>query len=127
MAAITERFAVTEGQAKWIVERMIAERRISAADVRALLSDMGQEIATIESRLAALRGDIPTSPEPQASTRTSKSGRPAKVKRLPRGIAGTLAVLLRSMPTAQHAAINAIRSDKGIRAAIKAARKAVKG
>jgi hypothetical protein len=43
-----------------------------------------------------------------------------------RGIAGTLAVLLRSIPAAEHAAIAAIRADKGIKAAINAARAAVK-
>jgi stage V sporulation protein SpoVS len=44
----------------------------------------------------------------------------------PRGIAGTLAVLLRSLPAAEHAAIAAIRADKGIKAAIKAAKAAGK-
>lgn len=85
MAARSEGFAVTPGQARWIVERMIAERRISAADVRALVSEMGQEIEKIERRLATLRGDVSKHPAPQQSTNASKARRPAKVKGHPRG------------------------------------------
>jgi stage V sporulation protein SpoVS len=62
------------------------------------------------------------------------AGAPAKTRKRraggkkghPRGIAGTLAVLLRSIPAAEHAAIAAIRANKGIKAAISAARAAVK-
>ncbi|HEV7766383.1 MAG TPA: hypothetical protein VGQ76_15370 [Thermoanaerobaculia bacterium] len=126
MALKAEGFAVTPGQAKWIVARMLAERRISASEVRALVSDMGQEIATIESRLAALRGDVAAAPAPRKSEDVPKPQRPLKPKGHPRGIAGTLAVLLRSVPLAEHAAIQAIRSQSGIPAAIEAARSAPK-
>ena len=122
--------AVTPAQAQWIVERLIADRRVSAADVRGLLSDLGQEIADIEQRLSTLReasgspsvaSPAPRSEAPAAKTRKRQS---RKKKGHPRGIAGTLAVLLRSIPAAQHAAIAAIRADKGIKAAIKAATQA---
>lgn len=124
--------AVTPAQAQWIVERLIADRRISAADVRGLLSDLGDEIAAIERRLKALReasGHRPVaSPAPRSEAPVAKarkqSGR--RKKGHPRGIAGTLAVLLRSIPAAEHAAIAAIREDKGIKAAIKAALTAAK-
>lgn len=127
--------AVTPGQAQWIVERMIAERRISAADVRSMLAGMGEEIAELERRLAALRearggGPVglqaPRSEPPARKTRKRRGGGRKKGTVHPRGIAGTLAVLLRAIPAAQHAAIQAIRADKGIRAAIKAAQAAVK-
>ena len=125
---------VTPGQAQWIVERMIADRRITSAEVQKILSSMGDEIADLERRLAALRGAAapahiraasPAAPREVASARTRK--RPTGGKRgHPRGIAGTLAVLLRSIPAAEHAAIAAIRADKGIKAAITAAKAAVK-
>ena len=135
-AAIT----VTPGQAKWIVERMIADGRISAADVQTTLAAMGDEIADLERRLAALqeaRGDAPVAShaaeiEPAArKTRRRRGGRRTKILRTkasdrPRGIFGTLVVLLRSIPAAEHAAIHAIRADRGIRAAINAAKRAVK-
>jgi hypothetical protein len=127
--------AVTPGQAQWIVERMIAERRISTADVRTILAHMHEEIAELERRLAALRearGDAsvssqaPRSEPPARRTRKRRGGRRTKAAGHPRGIAGTLAVLLRAIPPAEHAAIQAIRADQGIRAAIKAAKRAVK-
>ncbi len=124
---------VSPAQAQWIVERLIADRRISHADVRNILSDLDQEIADIERRLSSLRdaaGHAPvTSPaprsEPQAAKTRKRAGR--RKKGHPRGIAGTLAVLLRSIPAAEHAAIAAIRADQGIKAAIRAAQIAAKG
>ncbi len=123
--------AVTPGQAQWIVERMIAERRVSAADVSNALAAMGAEIAELERRLVALReirGDPPTGAqaprrEPAAATmRKRRGGQRKKGSGHPRGIAGTLAVLLRSIPAAEHAAIQAIRADQGVLSAIRAAR-----
>jgi hypothetical protein len=130
--AYTDTLKVTPAQAQWIVERLIADRRISTADVRSILSDLGQEIASIEQRLATLRAAAGTgsvaSPAPRRKAPPAKPGeRPgSRPKGHPRGIAGTLAVLLRSIPAAEHAAIAAIRADKGIKAAIKAATQAAK-
>jgi hypothetical protein len=124
--------AVSPAQAQWIVEKLIADRRISAAEVRSLLSCLDQEITEIERRLSTLReasgsasvaSPAPRSEAPAAKTRKRQSRRK---KGHPRGIAGTLAVLLRSIPAAEHAAIAAIRADKGIKAAIKAAKAAGK-
>ena len=132
MAKGREALAVTPGQAKWIVERLIATKRISADDVRAVMSEMQAEIADIERRLAGLReaaGDTrQASPAAPSAGRRSRSRkrRGGGTKGHPRGIAGTLAVLLRSIPAAEHAAIAAIRADKGIKAAIKAAQGAMK-
>jgi len=129
------RMDVTPGQAQWVVERLLAERRISAKDVNQYLAGMQGEIREIERRLASLReaagGGFVASPAsrrgPAAlNARKRRGGQRTKSSGHPRGIAGTLAVLLRSIPAAEHAAIQAIRADKGIRAAIKAARIAVK-
>jgi hypothetical protein len=123
---------VSPAQAQWIVERLIADRRISHADVQRLLLDLDQEIADIERRLSSLReaaGHAPvTSPAPHRQAPAAKTRKRAgrRKKGHPRGIAGTLAVLLRSIPAAEHAAIGAIRADQGIKAAIKAAQAAAK-
>lgn len=128
----TTAVAISPAQAQWIVERLIADRRISAADVRNILAELDQEIADIERRLSSLRevaghsstaSSVPRSEQPAMKTR-KRAGR--KKKGHPRGIAGTLAVLLRSIPAAEHAAIAAIRADQGIKAAINAARVAAK-
>src|SRR3954447_17448771 len=75
---------VTPAQAQWIVERLIADRRISHADVRSLLSELDQEIADIERRLSSLRdaaGHAPvTSPAPrsEAPAARKRAGRRKK-------------------------------------------------
>ncbi len=135
MAEKSAAIAVTPGQAQWIVDRMIAERRISTADVRNCLAHMDEEIAELERRLGTLReargaapvsSQAPRSEPPVRTTRKRRGGRRTKAAGHPRGIAGPLAVLLRDIPAAEHAAIQAIRADQGIRAAIKAAKRAVK-
>ena len=125
---------VTAGQAQWIIERMLADRRISQQDVQRYVADMGREIQDIERRLETLReaagNGVAASLAPQitraAKVEKRRPGRPRKRPGHPRGIAGTLAVLLRSIPAAEHAAIAVIRADQGIKAAIDAARSAVK-
>lgn len=126
------RMDVTPGQAQWVIERLIAERRISARDVSQYLDNMQGEIRDIERRLASLReaaGSGPVaSPGPLREVAAAKTpGRRVSGKKgHPRGVAGTLAVLLRSIPAADHAGIAAIRAGKGIKAAIAAAKAAVK-
>jgi hypothetical protein len=126
------KIAVTPSQAKWIVERLVADRRISSADIKSLLSELDGEIAAIEQRLARLRDaaghTLITAPPPRNEEHVAKTPKSAggRKKSHPRGIAGTLAVLLRTIPAAEHAAIQAIRADKGIKAAIKAAKVAAK-
>jgi hypothetical protein len=123
---------MTPGQAQYVVERLIKERRVSQGDLNGYLAEMGREIQEIEQRLANLRAAAGparrAAPAPPSAARAPKTGkrRTGARKGHPRGIAGTLAVLLRSIPSAEHAAIQAIRTDKGIKAAIKAAQTAAK-
>ena len=126
------RMDVTPGQAQWVVERLLADRRISAKDVNQYLAGMQEEIRDIEQRLSDLRAAAGTPSVAAPAARTAVV--PAKTRKRraggkkghPRGIAGTLAVLLRSIPAAEHAAIAAIRTNKGINAAIAAARDAAR-
>jgi hypothetical protein len=46
---------LTGSQAQYVLNRLIADRRLSSADVRTSLSAMTREIADLESRLAGLR------------------------------------------------------------------------
>jgi hypothetical protein len=126
---------VTAGQAQWVLERLFADRRISSQDVQRYLADMGREIQDLERRLAVLREAAGNGPAASRAPRSAalgakagkrRPGRPKKGSGHPRGIAGTLAVLLRSIPAAEHAAIATVRADKGIKAAISAARGALK-
>jgi hypothetical protein len=125
---------VTAGQARWIIERLLADRRITQQDVQRYVADMSREIEEVERRLTSLReaaGQTPVTSRTPPSAAPANAGKrrpgsPKKGSGHPRGIAGTLAVLLRSIPAAEHAAIAAIRADQGIPAAINAARAAVK-
>ena len=46
---------LTGGQARFILERLIDERVVTAADIRRLLGQMWNEMNTIERRISELR------------------------------------------------------------------------
>lgn len=78
---------VTPGQAQYVVERLIKERRVSQADVNGYLAEMGREIQEIEQRLADLRAAaghpppaapaLPAQPERQRRGNDGREGRRA--------------------------------------------------
>jgi hypothetical protein len=115
-----------------VMERLLAERRITSAEVRSILAGLSTEIADMERRLTCLReaggtGSVAAAtPRSTAPARKTRKRRAGGGKGHPRGIAGTFTVLLRSIPAAEHAAIAAIRADKGIKAAIVAAKAAAR-
>ena len=47
--------AFSPGQAKYVLERLISDRRISSADIRRYVDDMHREIGNLEDRLRSLR------------------------------------------------------------------------
>src|SRR4051794_557816 len=76
---------VTQGAALWVIERLLADRRITQQDVQRYAADMGREIQDIERRLASLReaagnasvtSTAPRKTSPQTSKR--RPGRPKK-------------------------------------------------
>ena len=46
---------LSPGQATYVVERLIAERKVSANDIERYVAEMGREISTLEARLQRLR------------------------------------------------------------------------
>jgi hypothetical protein len=46
---------LSPGQAAYVLDRLIRERRISRADVNSLVAEMGREISELEARLTHLR------------------------------------------------------------------------
>jgi hypothetical protein len=52
-AVSTEHFSA--GQARYVLERLISERRISSTDVQRYVNDMHREISDLEQRLHSLR------------------------------------------------------------------------
>lgn len=74
---------LSAGQAAYVVERLIAERRISAAEVNRCVSDMHREISALESRLQMLRSSA-GAPSSGATTGARRGpGRPPGSGRRP--------------------------------------------
>jgi hypothetical protein len=46
---------ITSGQAAYVLDRLIAERRVTRTDVNRYIAEMGREISDLERRLTALR------------------------------------------------------------------------
>jgi hypothetical protein len=65
---------LSAGQAAYVLERLIAERRISAAEVSRCIGDMHREISDLESRLQMLRSNAGAAPA--AARRGRPPGRP---------------------------------------------------
>jgi hypothetical protein len=70
---------LSAGQAAYVLERLIAERRISAAEVNRCVGDMHREISALESRLQMLR----TSAGAPATSARRGPGRPPGSGRRP--------------------------------------------
>lgn len=130
------------GQAKYVLERLISDRRISSADVRRYADDMKREIGDLERRLEslreatseALRGAV------RAMTPGRRRGRPpasakagAKRRRRPitaqqrasRVLQGRYLGLIRQIPAARRSVYQKIAKDKGREAAIREMRSAL--
>lgn len=86
--------SMSPGQASYVLERMMRDRRISAGDVNRYVGDMHREISELESRLNSLRGSLgssapaaaakrgpgrpPGRPAGSGTTKRRRRGRPAK-------------------------------------------------
>jgi hypothetical protein len=73
---------LSHGQAAYVLQRLIAERRISAAEVNRCVGDMHREITDLESRLQSLRASAgaasggATSGSTSGATTGARRGRP---------------------------------------------------
>lgn len=52
--ARTTTLSILPGQAKYVIDRLLAERRISPRDITGYMDDLGRDIREIEDRLARL-------------------------------------------------------------------------
>lgn len=112
------------GQASYVLDRMIADRRISARDVERYVSDMQREIADLEDRLQSLRqasANGRVTPERTRGARSSaKRGRRVSAQQLAsRKIQGRYLGLIRQVPASRRAHFQKIAKDRGREAAIK--------
>lgn len=130
---------LSAGQASYVLNRLVQERRISAADVSRYVSDMSREIDDLEKRLAALRAAHGAGAGTSAPARRRRPGRPpaaapaAKApgkRRRPRRaitaeqlasrkLQGRYLGLVRQFPPNRRAYFAKVAKDKGREAAIK--------
>lgn len=121
---------VTPGEAVYIVDRLIQERRLSNLDVARLVAEMHTEISELEERLRSLReaaGSRPGSLTRTRGTRDSatlasrhQSVSPEQAKS--RRLQGEYMGLIRHVQGPDRARMKKLASDQGREAAIKAMR-----
>lgn len=136
----------TPGQASYVLNRLMQDRRISASDVNRYVSDMSREIDDLEKKLAALRAAHGAGSTPSAAParRGRRPGRPAAAAAAPaakasakggrrrgrksaitpeqvasRKLQGRYLGLVRQFPPNKRAYFAKVARDKGREAAIK--------
>ena len=119
MASRTSSLSHTE--ALYIIDRLIAERRISPAMVARIRSEMASEIQQLEERLASLRGEPKGSAKRRSALSTSRQKLSAETQ-ASRRLQGTYLNLIRRVPTNQRGQFKQIARTKGREDAIKALR-----
>jgi hypothetical protein len=148
--------SLSPGQASYVLERLLADRRVSAGDVNRYIGDMGREIGDLERRLAALRaatgggGSLRAGAAPRrrgrppgrpagspASAASSGSAKPRRRRRrrggaitaeqlASRKLQGKYLSLIRQIPASRRAQFSRIAKEKGREAAIRELQSAVK-
>ena len=116
---------LTGGLAIYVLERLIADRRIAQGEVSRYLAELPREIQRIEARIQALRGDEAVAkPQPTSAVRKARTprrrGRPAD--RSGKALGGMYGGLFRRVPATEQPHFAEIKEREGIAAAIAALR-----
>ena len=123
-------------QAVFIVERALADRKLSAADIKRYVGSIADEVRSLEERLASLTeaalgsvrrvfrrgGEVPV---PRVRKRSRKRAVSAEVA-ASRRLQGQYIAAIRQIPKTKRAFYQKISKAKGREAAIGAMRKALK-
>lgn len=120
---------LTPGQASYVLERLIGDRRVSAGEVARYVNDMRREIDDLQHRLETLRaasgGALVASRRrgrPPAVPRGRRRGRPTAVtaeRRASQQLQGRYLGLIRQIPKTKRAQYQKIAKEKGREAAIR--------
>jgi hypothetical protein len=113
--------ALTDGQAAYVLERLVRERRLAPSEIARYLAEIPEEIRALEARLRLLRGNAPP------STRGPRVQHRSRARRKPRAedgkaLGGTYGGLIRRVPAAEQQRYVDIKNTQGIEAAISALR-----
>jgi hypothetical protein len=117
---------LSPGEATYVLERLIADRRITASEIQRYVAAMHQEIADLEQRLRTLRlassSTVSFQGSPQSVERTpptvqSRRRRPQKTAsaevRASRQLQGRYVSLIRQIPKYKRGQFQKIAKDRG--------------
>lgn len=109
---------LTPGQALYVIDRLVRERKVSSRDVTRMASEMANEIAELERRLAMLRPDASAATASRGTAR--RRNRPVNAAvAASRRLQGEYMGLMRHMTGRDRARIKKIAASKGREAAVK--------
>lgn len=123
------RQSLSPGQAQYVVNRLIAERRISPGEVARYVGEIQRDIADIEARLARLReasGGTPvgrTGAQPPMKAETGRASRTSRTRRRRTGnpLAGSYMGFMRQVTgPRKKAEFRKIKEQHGVERAIAA-------
>jgi hypothetical protein len=106
---------ITPGEARYVLERLLADRRITASDVENGLQALQDEIVELEARIRALSAAAGN--ENHGKQRTAGTRVRTAAGRLGLRFAG----LIRHLPKKVRADLKRLRIERGVEAAIAAA------
>jgi hypothetical protein len=132
---------LTGGQAQYVLNRLLADRKIGARDISACLSAMQADIEELEQRLNSLRGSATTgaatpkraataapkavagdSAAPRTRRRQTNISPETQASRI---LQGRYLGLIRQIPATRRSKFQKIAKDNGREAAVKALRVAL--
>ena len=125
--SISTPVALSPGQAQYVLERLLRDRRVSLGEVARYAADIEREIAEIERRLAVLRDASGTSTQREAARQRDrrapeKQATPKRRKRRGNRLAGSYMGYMRQVAPEKKAKYQTIKQEKGFAAAIAALR-----
>jgi hypothetical protein len=122
--------SITPSQARYILEKLIDEGKVTAADVRRHIAGMWDEMSALEKRIAALRDLGQPFAHPVRAARTVARKLRRRAKRVSAEVAasrrlqGQYIAAIRQVAKSKRAKYAAIAKEKGREAAIREIKKA---
>jgi O6-methylguanine-DNA--protein-cysteine methyltransferase len=119
---------LTHSQALYVIDRLVADRKISAAQVAKIRDAMAAEIRELEARLSRLRGAASERSRPAlARARTpGRGGQLSAATQASRRLQGQYLNLIRRIPAGQRARYKQIAQNQGREEAVRVLRKVLK-
>jgi hypothetical protein len=118
---LTAGSGLTPGQALYVLDRLVRERRVNGREVARMASEMNAEIADLERRLAMLRLD--TGLARRRGRPIGRSSRPVNpAVAASRRLQGEYMGLMRHLGGRDRARIKKLAAEKGREAAVRAMR-----